>query len=445
MVEPSVPAERWHPITRVLFRFGFVYLGVGTAGQWLVLALLRTFGAPHEWVVATWKWWALYPLNDWVAERVFGIETALSYAETGSGDTVAHWVSTFTWLVVSVLIAAVWSVLDRRRWEYVRLHGWLRLVVRFALVASLLLYGVIKVLPSQMTFALYRLVQPFGDMSPMSVLWSQTAASEPYEIVLGCAEVAAALLLLVPVTSTAGAVLAVVALAQVFLVNLAYDVPVKIFSFHLLVLAALLLVPEARRLAAAFAGKAVLARKAPPLLPSTRGTWALVAGQGLLGLWLVIATVMEGWDAWHLYGNAREKSPLYGIWNVTEYSIAGQAIPALVSTEPQPASPNLASERLRRIIFDTQHGIHVQRMDDSLLSLPATVDPDGRTVTVTRDLQGQWKLADLTFERPTPERLLLVGQLAGRSVRMHLELVSLDRFRQLNRGFHWVQEAPYLL
>ncbi|WP_378732365.1 DoxX family protein [Nocardia brasiliensis] len=442
--ETEVPAERWRPVTRVLFRFAFVYLGVAMAGQWLFLKLFGSLGVPHEWVREVGNAWSLRLPSDWVAEHVLRLNKPLSWAETGSSDTAAGWVSAFTWLLVAAVATAVWSAVDRRRPNHAVLNEWFRLLLRFSLATSLLLYGLVKVLPSQMSFELQRLVEPFGDMSPMGLLWAQTAASEPYEIALGLAEVTAALLLLVPLTATAGALLALVVGLQVLLLNLTYDVPVKLYALHLLLLAIALVVPEARRLALFLAGRRVDAVVRRPLFAKAR--WNRVARviQVVLALWFVFTIFTDALEAWQRYGNARPESPLYGIWNVTEYSLAGQDLPALVTSndQPRPATA-IATERLRRVIFDNPVSVTVQRMDDSLVTFPGTVDTDQHTVTIAQDMTGKFKFGTFSFQRPEPNRLILDGQLGGRPVRMRLELLDLDRFPLVERGFHWVQETPY--
>ncbi|MEU2029950.1 hypothetical protein [Nocardia amamiensis] len=252
------------------------------------------------------------------------VRRGVARSATGSGDTTANWLATFTWLVAAALVAAVWSVADRRRANYARLFGWLLLVLRLSLATSLLLYGMVKMLPSQMAFQLHLLIEPFGDMSPMGVLWAQIAVSQPYEIALGLAEVTAAVLLFVPVTATVG------------------------------------------------------------------------------------------------------------------------ALPALVSRSDhtRPASA-IASERLRRVVFDNPVSVTVQRMDDSLVTLPGTVDVGASTVTLTQDAAGRWKFGTFTYQQPDAATLILDGQLGGRPVRLRMELVEKDSFPLIARGFHWVQEAPY--
>jgi hypothetical protein len=69
----------------------------------------------------------------------------------------------------------------------------------------MLWYGVAKVIPTQMAAPpLTALLQPFGDLSPASLLWLQVGSSHPYEIMLGAAEVLGGLLLFLPRTATLG-------------------------------------------------------------------------------------------------------------------------------------------------------------------------------------------------------------------------------------------------
>ena len=77
---------------------------------------------------------------------------------------------------------------------------------RFALASQMLTYGDGKACSLQMPFPfLIRLLEPFGNFSPMGVLWSSVGASPAYEMFAGSAEVLAGILLIIPATATLGA------------------------------------------------------------------------------------------------------------------------------------------------------------------------------------------------------------------------------------------------
>src|SRR5215216_1571470 len=84
--------------------------------------------------------------------------------------------------------------------------------------------------------------------------------STPYEVFSGAMETVAGLLLLNRRTVTAGLFAATGAFLNVLMINLAYDVPVKLFAAHLMVSCLFLLALDARRLV----GFLFLNRPAPP-------------------------------------------------------------------------------------------------------------------------------------------------------------------------------------
>jgi len=61
-------------------------------------------------------------------------------------------------------------------------------------------------------------------------------------------ELIGGILLLTPRTSLLGALVCLAAVAEVFVLNMTYDVPVKLLSFHLMLMSIFLLLPELKRL-----------------------------------------------------------------------------------------------------------------------------------------------------------------------------------------------------
>src|SRR5262249_38975967 len=153
---------------------------------------------------------------------------------SGSGDKPVDYALAVLLLIVAALIAAIWSVADRKRPNYAALQKWFRLFVRFGLGSTLVTYGTMKAVPLQMPYpTLTRLLEPYGDFSLMGVLWSQIGASPAYETFTGIVELTAGILLFVPGLTLLGALISLMTTTEVFVLNMTYDVPVKLFSFHL--------------------------------------------------------------------------------------------------------------------------------------------------------------------------------------------------------------------
>ena len=426
MVAVSTP---WPPLLRIAFRFCFVYFGLFclTFAQIVfVYAGILTRLLPRDAVL--WQMSSLEPLLNWVGRQAFGIDAVL-HRESGSGDQAVIWVMVFCLFVIAAVATLIWTVLDRRRSDYAGLYPWFLLFIRLCVAGQMLFYGLAKLIPTQMPAPpLSALLQQYGQFSPTSVLWLQVGSSFPYEVALGAVEVVGGLLLFWTRTATLGALVSVVSMAQVFLLNMTFDVPVKILSFHLLLMGLLLLAPQARRLA----NLLVLERPTDPatqpeLFGSPRANRITTVVVALLGVWVFVGCAMATWEGWREYGGGRDKPELYGIWAVTEFSVDGAGIPPLTTDET----------RWQHVVFDEPGLLTYQRMNGELRPEPAEVDSKAHTIALpTLD-------TELRYQRPAPDRLLLAGELDGKQVSMSLEQVDMDRFTLRTRGFHWVQESPY--
>src|SRR5262249_12115831 len=311
----------------------------------------------------------------WVGANVLRISTPISLAGSGSGDKLLDWVQAFSLVLVSVGVVAIWSLLDRRRANDERLNTWFRVFVRFALGTTMVSYGMSKVVPLQMPVVfLTRLVEPFGNFSPMGVLWTSIGAAPAYESFVGCAELAGGALLFAPRTTLIGALICLMDAIAIFTLNMTYDVPVKLFAFHLILLSFFLLAPNVRPLLdLMLLNRSARASSEPPL-GQTRGSRRIWTGiQVAYGVYFVLLVAMGDVSAWSLYGGGAPKSALYGIWDVEQMSIDGQDHPPLLTDR----------DRWRRVIVQQPTVVAFQRMDDSFERYAAVIDADRKTIAVT--------------------------------------------------------------
>ena len=421
----------WGTLKRIAFRFCFVYFGL-----YCVAALLPGgLPIPGVDIPDPFTLWPLRPVVFWVASHLFGANLPLIYTGSGSGDKTYDWVEVFCLLVVAVASTAIWTLVDRRRREYAVLYKWFRLYVRFSLAMTMLIYAFDKIVPLQMSYPNLRSqLQPFSAFSPAGILWNSIGASPSYEIFAGVAELAGGMLLTFPQTVTLGALVCLTDMIQVWMLNMTYDVPVKQYSFHLLLISLFLLAPQMRRLLNFF----VLNRVAEPevrapLFQAARAnriaTWTQVA----FWIWVLALYSYQSAASWKSYGGGRQKSALYGIWDVTEMKIDGLVRPALLSD----------TQRWRRLIFDFPNTATAQQVDDSIESLGAEIDEAKGSLSLVRQSDKSWK-ADLKFTRTANDKLTVMGTMAGHPVEMQLERVDESKFLLKSRGFHWVQEYPVI-
>jgi hypothetical protein len=211
-------------------------------------------------------------------------------------------------------------------------------------------------------------------------------------------------------------------------------VPVKLFSFHMVLVSLLLIAPDAPRLIRVLFGQPTGPSTEPPLAPGPRGWRVALTAQLASGVFIIGMNLYSAQQAWYSVGGGAAKSPLYGIWDVTDMRMDGEPLPPIV-TDPT---------RWHRVIFDgLPWGTAIQRMDDSFVRGQATIDASARTVTFTGQGRQGPRLVRLIYFRPTERQLVLDGQIDGSDVSIQLSLVDLDQFALLNRGFRWVQEYPF--
>ena len=152
-------------------------------------------------------------------------------------------------------------------------------------------YGMAKVIPTQFQApSLVTLVQPVGSLSLADLLWTFIGASTSYQMLAGVAEVAAGLLLVVPRTAMLGAWLCIFDMLQVLVLNMAYDFGLKQLSFHLILMAAVLVVPTCRGWWTSSSGARhrAAARRAHPGVTSASGPRIATWLQVLAGLYLLV-------------------------------------------------------------------------------------------------------------------------------------------------------------
>ena len=78
-------------------------------------------------------------------------------------------------------------------------------------------------------------------------------------------------------------------------------------------------------------------------------------------------------------------------------------------------------ERWRRVLLEIPTRMAYQRMDDSMVRYGASIDADHQTLKLTKDDDKNWT-AIFSFQRPSPDRLLLDGEMDHHKIQMQLQL-----------------------
>ena len=453
---PNEPIHSWSMPARIGFRFAFCYFMLyifcnGNVTVFVPLDRLPWVGdAISHWLLAPFQ-----PLTLWLGHRVFHLTgVAAIWHGGGSADTAQNWIQVALFFTISVVAAAIWSVLDRRRSSYPVLYAWLRFLIRLMVGASMLWYGFDKVFPIQMQPpTLGVLNEPFGQMSPDSLLWSMLGTFPAYEMICGWVEVVAGVLLLVRKTALAGALLTVFVMSNVLLFNLFFDVPVKLFAAHLVLLALFLVLQDATPLFRFF----VLNKSAEPsgiwVPPASRAT--MISATRIVEIcYLILALLSLSnaiHDRWALFEAGRGSSPLLGAWSVQSASPI-----AMKSPEGKPWT---------NVYFDNTYRAMVRDSTGELWRYNLKYDAAKKTI----EMRGPLDLTRFTWKVDGADHLTLTafstGELSMVEARVTAEgkdlpgLKSIDpslaetlrlerqptakNYILYSRGFHFINEWGY--
>jgi hypothetical protein len=417
----------WSAATRVAFRFSVLYLGLFVLATQISGSMLPNAAFYYRGLGRLW------PLRDftmWVATHVFGASIG-SEELTANGEPLFFWVQTFWILIVALAGTAVWSFVDRSRREYARAYEWFRLFIRFALAASMFEYGMTKVIPTQFPApSLETLVTPAGDLTLSAMLWTSIGASPAYQIFTGCVEILGAVLLVIPRTVLLGALVTLAAATQVFVLNMTFDIGLKLISFHLVLLALFLLAPDLSRLANLLLwNRPASPRAETPLWRTARARRLALFAQLAIGVYLLGMYTFINVRFWQVGGGGRPRSALYGIWNIEQMSVDGVT---------QAPVLNDYDRRWRRAIFDEPDALIFQRTDDTFAHYDATIDTSARTFDMRKSGSRRWR-AQFSYEQPSPDRLRLDGTMDGHRLELKLRQLNPDTLRLLNSRFRWVR------
>jgi len=352
---------------------------------------------------------------------------------TGSGDRAFDYVRLGFNLSLTAPIVLIWSVIDHQRKSYNKLFYWFQVIIRFTLIFVMLLYGLVKVFKGQFAdHSLERLLQTVGDMSPMGLAWTFMGHSLYYNIFIGFAEILGGILLIFRKTVTLGSIIIIGVMSNVLMMNLTYDIPVKLVSAHLVLMALVLLLANGQR-AFDFFFKNKKIEKVEYYFPLKNRTLKniILISKRFLVILVIGIVILQIFIRFRAQEQLKEKSEFYGIWE-TQIFVKNMATihPLLDDTYSW-----------RYLIVDKKRKAIIKKMTDSLDRYQFEINSDLKEVIFRRVNDSIPHHFSYTFTNP--QQLELNGSLDGDSLFILFNRKPKSDFRLINRKFHWVNETNY--
>jgi hypothetical protein len=299
-------------------------------------------------------------------------------------------------------------------------------------------YGLVKVLKLQFPFPkVYRLYQPFGEASPMGLLWTFMGYSTAYNIFTGSLEVIGGMLLCFRRTRLLGALIVVAVMSNVVMLNFTYDVPVKLFSTHLLLIAILIILPDAKRLANFFLFNKPVKFEPVNSIPHInigKRFYPLVKTLVVLSIFATnTIEIYRGYEKPEGYNETITLTQsLLGEYHVQKFELNGKAI----------APDSLITQRWKKIVLKAKTA-DIQYMDSTSGPWHFVHSPgSSRIIIHSIDLSSE---GDFQAQQDKGT-LVLDGLLDQRRIKVVCQKKPGDPnsvFPLVSRGFHWINEYPF--
>jgi uncharacterized membrane protein YphA (DoxX/SURF4 family) len=412
----------------ILFRFLFAYV------------FLYCFSFPFYYIPGAHA--LIHPIGNvlqevalWYGDVVWSIDE-VSTEETGSGDMLLYWLLWITKITLAVIVTIVWSVIDRKRADYLWLKKLLITYTRYYLALILLSYGLFKIVPTQFSEPSARmLVQMYGESSPMGLLWNFMGYSTAYQIFGGIAEVLGAVLLLFRRTTLLGALVLVGVMTNVVMLNYCFDVPVKLASTHYLLFSIGLAVVYGKPLVNLFLrNQATEPMDQTPLFEKKAWFWGTQVVKFLL-VGFVFYSMLSAALAQKTYtDNLKQTSTLGGVHAVEQFS------------HPSSSDSIASAYRIywRRLVVDDFHPerLWIEQVSGTRLQYQIAWDTLNRKLTGHLASDTLQRIA-LSYELKSNDELRWEGTWNEDTVYLITKRFATDSMLLKGRKFRWVSPYPF--
>jgi hypothetical protein len=443
----EAPPVRWSLARRILFRFVFAHFVI-LFFPTPFTGMLPVIGDAIDEFISDSIW---LPVVRNVGKYVLRLPEEVTHVRSGSGDTTYDWVFLFTSVCLAVIVAAIWSYVQRRKDNHEKLDDYFRIWLRYTLATVMIGYGIVKLVKLQFGDPhILQLVKTYGESSPMDLLWTFMGFSTPYTFFGGFMEFVPALMLFFRRTTLLGNLLLMGVLGNVVMLNFCYDVPVKIHSSHLFFMTLVIALPDMKRLFQFFVQNAPT--QAVPERKKFAKPWMERGRVVAKVLFIVIVLGQQSYSTWRgLKANPSEATapPILGVYEVTAFTRNGVDVPPSITDKTRWRYFLLSEYR------DKQH-VLITTMTGNKKFVSAKLDAQQKSILLEEpngdqgfalppqltEGKGSFPMT-LRFTEQEGRLHVLEGTIDGAAVRMELKKLHKEDFLLINRGFHWVNEFPF--
>ena len=434
----------WRFGTRPAFRLIFVYLTIyGLCSGIYTIWETIPWAGPY---IESWLAWPFLRVAQWLCLQLLhlhGIGTAIG--DSDSGDTILSWLAIALMFALAAVVSLVWTALDRRENSYPRLLQWGRFLLRLTLAVAMLAYGLDKVFLSQMPPpSLAVLNEPLGQTSPHMLLWTLFGLRPGFQATMGTVELIAGLLILYRRTALLGVLLTIFITCNILLYDYFFEVGVKIYAAHLLLMAIVLAAADLESLLSYFwRHKPVVPQSAwvPYLTRRSSRTGVLILEWAVLIMGLGYRSYGEAKDRLSQIDQIQNVQSFVGQWHVQSAQLNGEPKPLLVLGQDAAVQETTVSD----LYVEPFGALNVRLSDHRIVDGDVHFNTASRSVTL--DLHVSDHPVSYSLERPDDSHLVLTPEAADRGTEATLTLVRIplpQHYPLIDEGSHLIMNRMVL-
>ncbi|HEY2581968.1 MAG TPA: hypothetical protein VGI43_09180 [Mucilaginibacter sp.] len=235
------------------------------------------------------------------------------------------YVASLSYLFIAAVIVIVWTITDKAE-KSKKFFAYAIVFARYYLATILLGYGISKVLGDQFgrpDFA--ALIQPLGNFDSHGLFWEFMGASKSYQAFAGLVETIAGILLLFRPTVTLGCLVALAALTNILILDIAYDTFVKVRLFYFILLTIFILLPDLKRLFQIFILKqSASLTTPPPIIENKKYNWLLFTTKFCFICFVIFIILRKHKESYPLYHDPANRS-IAGVYKINEFYLNQQS------------------------------------------------------------------------------------------------------------------------
>ena len=358
-------------------------------------------------------------LSRWVATNLLGWSPLLNYKL--ESDAAGLYVHFGILLFVSSSAAFIWRSFEQHDNRKVIYNKVLIEISSFYLSMHLFSYGFSKLFKTQFFFPEPNtLFTPLAYLDSDILFWSAMGTSHTYSVFSGIIELLPASLLILPKTRTFGALIALGVMINVFMLNLGFDISVKLFSFFLIFLCLNILKPEFSNLISFFFTARPINRVHVNLSLKN------YLFRGIFGLFLVLNGMLPFIVAGNFNDDLAQRPELHGAYDINQFVLNGDSL------EPRSSE----KERWKRFFVHRRGYFIVQDMQDKMKDYKLKIN-DSNTILEITDPQNTNLNYRLHIHR-NGDSVRLQGNFLGKDIYLEALRIDLKKLPISRDNFHWM-------